>query len=113
MALVGYMIQEQIKQLIDSRLNEDGIQETGIEGVQLFRVTQSMPCVPAVYEPSVIAIASGAKVIWDFHEDNMIKFWMPGAADPEWNLDVDVAADAILRGIVYNTTVYCTCFVMF
>ena len=48
------------------------------------------------------AIASGAKVIWDFHEDNMIKFWMPGAADPEWNLDIDVAADTILRGTVYT-----------
>ncbi|MCJ8311043.1 MAG: AraC family transcriptional regulator [Hyphomicrobiales bacterium] len=35
--------------------------ETGIEGVQLFRVTQSMPCIPAVYDPSVIAIVSGAK----------------------------------------------------
>lgn len=55
------MIQDQIKQLIENHVGEDGMFETGIEGVQLFRVTQSMPCVPAVYEPSVIAIASGAK----------------------------------------------------
>jgi len=29
--------------------------------VRLFRATQAIPCVPAVYEPSVIAIVSGAK----------------------------------------------------
>ena len=55
------MKQEQIKQLIESRCLGDGMHETGIGGVQLFRVTQSMPCIPAVYEPSVIAIVSGAK----------------------------------------------------
>ena len=35
--------------------------ETGVKGVQLFRVTDPVRCAPAVYEPSVIAIVSGAK----------------------------------------------------
>lgn len=55
------MVQKQIKQLIESRIDHDGLMETGVQGVKLFRATQAIPCVPAVYEPSVIAIASGAK----------------------------------------------------
>ncbi|GAA3872086.1 AraC family transcriptional regulator [Celeribacter arenosi] len=39
----------------------DGMVETGIKGVQLFRATQSVPCAPAVYEPCIIAIVSGGK----------------------------------------------------
>lgn len=55
------MIQEKIKHLIEGRIQHDGLMETGVQGVKLFRATQAIPCVPAVYEPSVIAIASGAK----------------------------------------------------
>ncbi|MEP5153644.1 AraC family transcriptional regulator [Planktotalea sp.] len=55
------MLQDQIKQLIQARTNTDGLTETGIPGVQLFRATQAMPCAPAVYEPSIVAIASGSK----------------------------------------------------
>ncbi|MGJ8535116.1 MAG: AraC family transcriptional regulator [Alphaproteobacteria bacterium] len=55
------MSKEQIKQLIEDRTNQDGLTETGIKGVCLFRATQATPCVPAVYEPSVVAIVSGAK----------------------------------------------------
>ena len=51
----------QIKQLIEGRTDKDGLTETGIKGVRLFRATQAIPCVPAVYEPSVVAIVSGAK----------------------------------------------------
>ncbi len=50
-----------IKQLIEDRLGESGMVETGIRGVQLFRVTQGMRCAPAVYEPTVVAIVNGAK----------------------------------------------------
>ena len=35
--------------------------ETGVKGVQLFRVTESLRCAPAVYEPTVVAIVNGAK----------------------------------------------------
>lgn len=55
------MSKEKIKQLIENRIKEDGIYETGIQGVQLFRVSKSQPCVPAIYNPVVVAIVSGAK----------------------------------------------------
>ena len=55
------MSKQQIKQLIDNRINEDGKVETGVKGVQLFRVTETLRCAPAVYEPTVVAIVNGAK----------------------------------------------------
>ncbi len=55
------MSKQQIKQLIESRVSEDGLVETGVKGVQLFRVTNSVRCAPAVYEPSVVAIVNGSK----------------------------------------------------
>ncbi|MEM7129938.1 MAG: AraC family transcriptional regulator [Chloroflexota bacterium] len=55
------MSKQQIKQLIENRVSEDGMVETGVKGVQLFRVTQPIPCAPAVYEPTLVAIVSGAK----------------------------------------------------
>lgn len=50
-----------IRQIVESRIAEDGMVETGIKGVSLFRVTHSIPCAPAVYEPTVIVILSGKK----------------------------------------------------
>ena len=62
------MSKERIKELIVDRTDQDGLTETGIEGVRLFRATQAIPCVPAVYEPCVVAIVSGAKeAILDGH----------------------------------------------
>ncbi|QEE35869.1 AraC family transcriptional regulator [Octadecabacter sp. SW4] len=62
------MGKDQIKQLIKTRTDRDGLTETGIKGVRLFRATQAIPCVPAVYEPCVVAIVSGAKeAILDGH----------------------------------------------
>lgn len=55
------MSKHQIKHLIERRLPEAGLVETALRGVQLFRVTEPMPCAPAVYEPTVVAIVSGAK----------------------------------------------------
>ncbi len=55
------MSKQQIKQLIEGQIHEDGLTETGIEGVKLFRATAPLPCAPAVYEPSIIAIVSGVK----------------------------------------------------
>nr|WP_323778871.1 AraC family transcriptional regulator [Amylibacter sp.] len=55
------MSKARIKQLIKDRASQDGLMETGIKGVRLFRATQAIPCVPAVYEPSVVAIVSGTK----------------------------------------------------
>lgn len=55
------MSQQKIKQLLEQKLTEDGMISTGIKGVQLFRVTRSFRCAPAIYDPAVIAIVSGEK----------------------------------------------------
>ncbi|MDF7799351.1 AraC family transcriptional regulator [Pontiellaceae bacterium B1224] len=55
------MSKQQIKQLIENRIRRDGLVETGVKGVQLFRITEPVRCAPAVYEPTVVAIVSGAK----------------------------------------------------
>ena len=55
------MSKQQIKQLIADRVSKDGMTETGVQGVQLFRITEPIQCAPAVYEPSVVAIINGAK----------------------------------------------------
>ena len=55
------MSKDRIRQFIEDRIHSDGLFETGIEGVKLFRSTEAVPCAPVVYEPSVIAIVSGSK----------------------------------------------------
>ncbi len=55
------MSKQQIKQLVENKANMDGMVETGVKGVQLFRVTGPFPCAPAVYEPIVVAIVNGSK----------------------------------------------------
>ena len=55
------MTKNLIKHLIQGRIIQDGSMETGVRGVRLFRATSPIPCAPAVYEPSVIAIVSGTK----------------------------------------------------
>ncbi|MCY0092771.1 AraC family transcriptional regulator [Hoeflea ulvae] len=55
------MSKHHILKMIQGRIVEDGLFETGVAGVRLFRATAAVPCAPAVYEPCVIAILSGAK----------------------------------------------------
>lgn len=55
------MKKQQIKQLIDKNACQEGMVDTAVKGVKLFRVTSPLPCTPAVYEPSVVAIVSGTK----------------------------------------------------
>lgn len=55
------MSKRQIKQLIENRFQQDGMVETGVKGVQLFRVTEPVRCAPVVYEPSLVVILSGSK----------------------------------------------------
>ena len=55
------MSKQQIKQLIENTIIEDGMFDTGVKGVKLFKVTSPVRCAPAVYEPSIVAILSGAK----------------------------------------------------
>lgn len=59
--MIALMSKLQIKQLIESRIDKDGMTETGVTGVKLFRATSPVPCAPAVYESSVVAIVSGSK----------------------------------------------------
>jgi AraC-like DNA-binding protein len=54
-------VKQKIKQLVERRITEDGMIDTGIKGVSLFRVTHSIPCAPAVYEPTLIVILNGKK----------------------------------------------------
>ncbi len=58
---IARMSKDQIKQIIADRIETDGLTETGVKGVRLFRATRSIPCVPAVYEPCIVAIVSGMK----------------------------------------------------
>ena len=55
------MSKRQIRQIIESRIDTDGLKETGVPGVKLFRAIAPIPCAPAVYEPSIIAIVTGSK----------------------------------------------------
>ncbi|GAA0741718.1 AraC family transcriptional regulator [Clostridium oceanicum] len=55
------MSKQQIKQIIENRITEDGMMETGIKGVHLFRVSDPLRCAPAVYKPTVVAILNGTK----------------------------------------------------
>ncbi len=58
---VQRMIKQQIKEIIESRVSQNSLEETGLTGVQLIHVTQPISCAPAVYEPTVVAIVSGVK----------------------------------------------------
>lgn len=55
------MTKQQIRQLIEGRVAEDGLVDSGVPGVRLFRVTEPVRCTPAVYEPTLVAIVSGTK----------------------------------------------------
>ncbi|QIZ76201.1 AraC family transcriptional regulator [Ferrimonas lipolytica] len=59
------MNKEQIERIINRKMTTSGLVETGIQGVQLFKVTEPIQCAPAVYEPSITAIVRGSKeAIW-------------------------------------------------
>lgn len=55
------MSKDQIKNFIVRNLPMAGLVDTALRGVQLFRVTETMPCVPVVYKPTVVAILCGTK----------------------------------------------------
>ena len=55
------MSKQQIKHLIENRIQEDGLTETGVKGVTLFRASIAIPCAPAIYEPCVVAVVCGSK----------------------------------------------------
>lgn len=49
------------KNTAENNLQQSGMIETGIKGVQLFKVTEQISCAPVIYEPSITAIVSGKK----------------------------------------------------
>lgn len=55
------MSRQEVTRLVASLAHEEGIRETAVKGVQLFRMTEPVRCVPAIYEPAVVVIVSGAK----------------------------------------------------
>ena len=55
------MVKEQIKSIIEKIAIADGMTETGIDGVKIFRVSHPVECAPAIYEPAIIALLSGEK----------------------------------------------------
>ncbi|GAB3486779.1 AraC family transcriptional regulator [Marinomonas epiphytica] len=55
------MSKAKIETLIKDTISQDGLVQTHVKGVQLFRVTEAHRCAPAVYEPSIVAIVSGKK----------------------------------------------------
>ncbi|WP_418358203.1 AraC family transcriptional regulator [Shewanella basaltis] len=62
------MMKQKIKQLVEKRITADGMVDTAIKGVSLFKITQAMPCAPALYEPTVVVILNGRKeAILDGH----------------------------------------------
>ncbi|WP_353827208.1 AraC family transcriptional regulator [Agromyces sp. SYSU T0242] len=57
------MSREQIRRLVEDHVGDRGMVDIGVEGVGLFRVGESVRCSPAVYEPTLVAVVSGAKEV--------------------------------------------------
>lgn len=55
------MYPQMIKDYIDQSIDEDGMIDSGIKGVKFFKISHPILCSPAIYEPSIVAIVSGAK----------------------------------------------------
>lgn len=55
------MSQTTIQALLQQEIHHDGLFDTFIPGVQLFRFTEPKQCSPVVYVPTVIAIVGGSK----------------------------------------------------
>ncbi len=96
------MTKETLTRLIEARTTAEGLTPTRMAGVHLFRATQPIPCAPAVYEPSVIAITSGrkeallegARYVYDSSRYMVCPMSMPVKAGTP-----DAAPDAPLYGV--------------
>ncbi len=81
------------KQRIHKRIAQlaaaEGITETGLEGVRLFRITQPVERIPAVYSPSICAIVQGAKrayfngTLHEYNSDHILCCTMPMPIEAE------------------------------
>src|SRR5919107_5764596 len=53
--------QERLASLLGEIATEEGLQPTRIDGVHLFRGSQSVPRAPMVYRPHIIIVGQGRK----------------------------------------------------
>jgi len=53
----------ELADLVSARMTEEGVYETDIPGLDLFRVDAPTPCMSTVYEPSLCVIAQGRKTV--------------------------------------------------
>ncbi|KPQ28560.1 AraC family transcriptional regulator [Halomonas sp. HL-93] len=54
---------QQLADLVSARMSNEGLNETDIPGLSLFRVDAPTSCMSAVYEPSLCVIAQGREVV--------------------------------------------------
>jgi AraC-like DNA-binding protein len=54
-------MKQNLKDWVANRLTTDGMIESRINGVHLFKVTNAIPCAPAIYDPALIVILNGKK----------------------------------------------------
>lgn len=54
-------MKQNLKEWVANRLTTDGMIESRINGVHLFKVTNAIPCAPAIYDPALIVILNGKK----------------------------------------------------
>lgn len=58
------MNRKQLRELLELHAPEDGVTETGLDGVQLYRVSDSIERLPTVYTPRVCLNVAGSKRVF-------------------------------------------------
>lgn len=53
----------ELADLVTAKMPQEGIYETNIPGLELFRVDGLTPCISTLYEPSLCVIAQGSKIV--------------------------------------------------
>lgn len=77
------MHKKQIRKLVEQHALEDGVTETGLEGVQLYRISNPIARLPAVYTPRFCLNVAGSKRVFqngkvqEYGEERFICCTMP------------------------------------
>lgn len=77
------MHKKQIREIVEQHALEDGVTETGLEGVQLYRVSNPIARLPAVYTPRFCLNVAGSKrvfqngIVQEYGEGRFICCTMP------------------------------------
>lgn len=64
-------MRDNILQMMNKYASQEGVTETGLEGFQLFRITEPVERIPAVYYPAICGILQGSKRAY-LHGEEMI-----------------------------------------